>query len=362
MSQVVFILGGTNVLERSIQAASGSAPVVVGTVEELLAKVALEPNAIVVLGPTYRRALAAVGQIRPEGKTQPPILVIYRDDQKDEVKRHQKGKTVADKYVQQSRAVKDLEPALQALLAAEVEEIDTIELLEGDEVIEGVDLIEEPDDEVSEIDNAGLELVEDDVEDLLAEDVEVIADDEPLSPTVQMDVVTLSADALEDEATTPMPGTPVLGELDVEELDTEEVVYTLEPEAIELEGEGDELEEVLDGAVLEEEQPAEEEEEALDMADLQEEAPSVQEMELRAELEELRAKLTAATAHIAAQASQHAELQGKLAEQNAQAATLQEQLKAARGQIAALQTKMVDCRIQAEEAAGIIKALAGKLG
>jgi hypothetical protein len=367
MSQVVLILGGTNVLERSIQAASGQAPVVVGTVEELLAKVAQQPNAVVVLGPTYRRALAAVGQIRPEGKTQPPILVIYRDDQKDEVKRHQKSKTVADKYVQQSRANKDLEPALQALLAAEVlageiEEIDTIELLEGDEVILGVDLVEEIEDDVAELDNSGLELVEDDVEDILVEDVDIILDDEPMAATVQMDVVTLSADALEDDATTPMPGEQVLGELDVEELDTEEMVHTLEPEAIELTDDGEELEEVLDGAVLEEEQPAEDEAQSLDADDLQDDAPSVHELALEAELQELRAKLTGATAHIATQESQNAELQTKLAVQSAQAATLQEQLKAARGQIAALQTKMVDCRIQAEEAAGIVKALAAKLG
>ena len=161
MSQVSLILGGTSVLERSVQSALGAAPIVVGSAEELIAKLAEHPDAIAVLGPTFRRALAAVGQIRPEGQRHPPILVVYRDDQKDEVKRHQKGKTVADKYVQQSRTAKDLEPALQALIAADVEEIDTVELLDAGELI-------------GEIDASGLELVEDDAEEMLDGDIEML--------------------------------------------------------------------------------------------------------------------------------------------------------------------------------------------
>ncbi len=360
MSQVCLILGGTNVLERSIQSALGAAPIVVGSAEEVTAQLVHHPDAIVVLGPTFRRALAAVAQIRPEGQTQPPILVVFRDDQKDEVKRHQKGKAVADKYVQQSRAAKELEPALQALMAALVEEIDAVELEE--EVTEEL---------IAELDAAGLEALEDDAEEMTADDLEALEDDdEPLTPIVLMDVVTLTVDALEEEPTTPMPGratahNEVLGELDVEELEGDEIVESLEPEAIELTEDGDDLEsleEVLDEAVIEEETEAEDEAQALDADDLHEETAHEHDGALLAEMQGLRDKLQIA-ADLAAQGESHnAELQGKLAKQNAEIAALQEQLKAARGQVAALQTRMIDCRIQAEEAAGIVKALAGKLG
>ncbi len=360
MSHISLILGGTSVLERSIHSALGVAPIVVGSVEEVASQLASHPDAIVILGPTYRRALAAVAQIRPEGKTAPRIVVVYRDDQKDEVKRHQKGKTVADKYVQQSRANKDLEPALTALVAADVEEIDAVELEEDD----GEELI-------GELDAGSLELLEDDAEDVAMEDLEVLEDEAPLAPTVMLDVVTLSVDALEDEPTEPMPGratahNEVLGELDVEELDGEEIVESLEPEAIELTEDGDDLdslEEVLDEATLEEDTEAEDEAQALDAADLHEDEPAAEpDPTLLAELQGLRDKLEIAAGLTAEAEAQNAELQAKLAKQNAEIAALQEQLKAARGQVAALQTRMIDCRIQAEEAAGIVKALAGKLG
>lgn len=354
MSQVSLILGGTNVLERLIQGALGAAPIVVGSVEEVNAQLQKHPEAIVVLGPTFRRSLAAVGQIRPEGKSAPQIVVIYRDDQKDEVKRHQKGKTIADKYVLQSRANKDLEPALTSLGAQDEEEIETIELI----------------DDAVVIDDSGLELLEDDAEEMAADDITDVEEDEPLAATILMDVVSLSADALEEEPTTPMTGratahNEVLGELDVEELDAEEIVETLEPEAIELTDEGDDLEsleEMLDEAVLEEETHVEEEAESLDTSDLQEETAHEHDAAVLSELQGLREKLEIANTLAGEAEAQNAELQAKLAKQNAEIAGLQEQLKATRGQVAALQTKMIDCRIQAEEAAGIVKALAGRLG
>ncbi len=360
MSQVCLILGGTSVLERSIQNALGSAPIVVGSVDEVVAELAKHPGAVVVLGPTFRRSLAAVGQIRPEGRTQPPILVIYRDDQKDEVKRHQRGKTLADKYVLQSRAAKDLEPAIKALIAADVEEIDAVELLDDD-----------GDETLAKLDGAALELVEDDAEDMADADIEMIDDDEAMPATIQMDVVTLSADdALEEEPTTPMPGratahNEVLGELDVEELDGDELMETLEPEAIELTDEGDDLEsleEVLDEAVLEEETEAEDEAQALDSDDLREETAHEHDSAIHAELQGLRDKLQINAAQMDGLEAQNGDLQAKLGKQNSEIAALQEQLKSARSQIATLQTKMIDCRIQAEEAAGIVKALANKLG
>lgn len=359
MSQLCLILGGTSVLERSIQTALGAAPIVVGSVEEAAAQAEKNPDAIVVLGPTYRRALAAVGQIRPEGKTRPLILVVYRDDQKDEVKRHQRGKTVADKYVQQSRANKDLEPALKALLTAEVEEIEAVELLE------------EPGEEVlGEIDGAALESIEDDAEEMTAEDLEMLEEDDSAAVAIESDVIALSADSLEEEPTTPMPGratahNEVLGELAVEELDGEDFVETLEPEAIELTDDGDDLEsleEMLDEAVLEEETQAEDEATALDADDLREESAAEHDGAVLAELAGLRDKLEIAAGLSADLEAQNADLRAKLASQNAEIAALHDQLKTARGQVAALQTKMIDCRIQAEEAAGIVKALAGKLG
>ena len=358
MSQVCLILGGTSVLERTIQTVLGTAPIVVGSVEDVTAQLAKTPDAVVVLGPAYRRALAAVGQIRPEGQTQPPILVVYRDDQKDEVKRHQRGKTIADKYVLQSRANKDLEPALKALWAAEVEEIDAVELLESD------------DDTVAEIDGAALEVVDDEVEEMASDDLEIIEEEDSLPVTVQMDVITLTSDALEEEPTTPMAGratahNEVLGELAVEELDGEEIVETLEPDAFELSDEDEvleSLEEMLDEAVLEEMTQAEEEPTALDSDDLREESVAEHDGAVLAELAGLRDKLDIATGLNAELEGQNADLHAKLAKQNAEIAGLHEQLKTARGQIAALQTKMIDCRIQAEEAAGIVKALAAKLG
>jgi hypothetical protein len=70
---------------------------------------------LIVFGPMLRRSLAMVATLRREGQTTPRMLVVYRDDQREEVKRHMKGRIVADRYVIQSRIAKDLAPAASEL-------------------------------------------------------------------------------------------------------------------------------------------------------------------------------------------------------------------------------------------------------
>ena len=112
---VVLLVGGTKILERALQTAVQAPLVSVGTIEEAMRVLDERPAGLVVFGPTLRRSLAMVSTCRREGLTEPKLLVVYRDDQRDEVKRHMKGKSVADRYVIQSRIGKDLEPAAAEL-------------------------------------------------------------------------------------------------------------------------------------------------------------------------------------------------------------------------------------------------------
>lgn len=112
---VVLLVGGTKILERALQTAVQAPLVSVGTIEEAMRVLGEQPVGLVVFGPTLRRSLAMVATLRREGQAEPKLLVVYRDDQRDEVKRHMKGKSVADRYVIQSRIGKDLEPAAAEL-------------------------------------------------------------------------------------------------------------------------------------------------------------------------------------------------------------------------------------------------------
>ncbi|MSP91683.1 MAG: hypothetical protein EXR79_07750 [Myxococcales bacterium] len=111
MTQPIALLaGGTKILERALQTTLPVELAVVGTIEEAAKIMGERPVGLVVLGPTLRRALAMVATLRREGQTWPRLLVVYRDDQRDEVKRHQRGKVVADGYVALSRIAKELGP------------------------------------------------------------------------------------------------------------------------------------------------------------------------------------------------------------------------------------------------------------
>jgi hypothetical protein len=116
MSQsVVLLVGGTKILERALQQSVEATLVTVATIEEATQVLTTRPVGLLVLGPTLRRALAVVAMLRREGQTQPKLLVVYRDDQREEVKRHMKSTAVADRYVVQSRIGKELEPAAEEL-------------------------------------------------------------------------------------------------------------------------------------------------------------------------------------------------------------------------------------------------------
>ncbi len=161
MSQsVALLVGGTKVLERALQSALPDARhVVAATMEEATATLGSGDVHLLVVGPTMRRGLQAVTALRAGGSTEPRILVVYRDDQQSEVKRHQKGTTPADRYVAQSHIGKELTDAAIALWqldGAVTPEAGTEEVLEelaGDS-IEEIDAIEDEislsDDEVEE--------------------------------------------------------------------------------------------------------------------------------------------------------------------------------------------------------------------
>ena len=161
MSQsVALLVGGTKVLERALQSALPDARhVVAATMEEATATLGGGDVHLLVIGPTMRRGLQAVTALRAGGSTEPRILVVYRDDQQSEVKRHQKGTTPADRYVSQSRIGKELTDTASALwqqdgsVTPEAGTEEVLEELAGDS-IEEIDAIEDEislsDDEVEE--------------------------------------------------------------------------------------------------------------------------------------------------------------------------------------------------------------------
>ncbi len=114
---IILLVGGTKVLERELQNAANLPLVSVATMEEGVKIMTEKPTAAIVLGPTLRRALAMVSTLRREGQAEPKLMVVYRDDQRDEVKRHQRGKSVADSYIAQSRIQREVGPGLRELLA-----------------------------------------------------------------------------------------------------------------------------------------------------------------------------------------------------------------------------------------------------
>ena len=114
---VALLVGGTKIIERTLQEVLTAPLVIVGTMEEAMRIMGEKNVALTVLGPTLRRSLAEVATLRREGQTDPRLIVVYRDDLREEVKRHMRGKNLADRYVTQSRIGKELAPAASELWA-----------------------------------------------------------------------------------------------------------------------------------------------------------------------------------------------------------------------------------------------------
>lgn len=138
---VLLLVGGTKILEGTLRDAVPAPQVVVGTIEEAMHVLGSREVGLVVFGPTLRRSLAMVSVLRREGATEPKLLVVYPDALRDEVKKHLRGKPLADRYIVQSRAGKDLASAAHELwlgrnraTTAELEEIplEALEVLSED--------------------------------------------------------------------------------------------------------------------------------------------------------------------------------------------------------------------------------------
>ncbi|MBM4342553.1 MAG: hypothetical protein FJ100_04155 [Deltaproteobacteria bacterium] len=221
---IVLLVGGTKMLERELQTAIAAPLVAVATMEEATKVWNARPVRLVVLGPTLRRALQVVTMLRSDGNQDSQILVVFRDDQRDEVKRHQKGKAVADAYVAQSRIQRELADAATRLWAT---------LATGEH-----DLVEEL-------------------------PAEAVADSQD-GATQLMDVVTLG----EDEEEPPPPpddlgDVEVLGALDLQEVDAgDELIEVIALDDVA-------VEEVADG------EPAAASQDGVDRETAPEEAPMV---------------------------------------------------------------------------------------
>ncbi len=138
----IVLVGTTKVLSRSLKRTlpEGAQLEVVDSMERAMALLADRPVALMVLGPTLRRGLAVVTTIRRDaGLKELGLIVVYRDDQREDVKRHLKGRFQADRYIMQSRINQDLRPAVEQLL----------EELTGDDDAEGIEEIDVDVEEIS---------------------------------------------------------------------------------------------------------------------------------------------------------------------------------------------------------------------
>ncbi len=172
----VLLVGGTKMVERHLRKAlpEGTTLKVLRTMEQAIRRMAEQPTELLVLGPSMRRSLAMVTTIRRDSDQSLGLVVVYRDDQRENVKRHLKGRYTADAYVMQSKVSKEIRGALEkGLLVTEESMITAI-----DELHEIEELEEVPVEAVSTVSHD-------------AEDVQ----------TVQMDVVVGDEDAESEDAT-----------------------------------------------------------------------------------------------------------------------------------------------------------------
>lgn len=239
MSQpITLIVGGTKVLERELQNAQPqSRQVSVATIEEA-ARVLGQPGvALIVLGPTLRRALAMVSTLRREGQTDPKLMVVYRDDLREEVRRHQKGKAVADSYIAQSRIQHEVAAAITAMQSGQggVDDLSEDTLEEIDDVTQMLDVVA-PGDVLGAFDATALPA--EDLESLDEELVEEVQDEELELDELDIEAVEEDADdATELEAVELVEEIEALdeGEAQVTEMIDDLEVEELEEEAVEAE-------------------------------------------------------------------------------------------------------------------------------
>jgi len=296
MSQsVALLVGGTKVLERALQAAlPGARHVTAATMEEATETLRSPDVRLLVIGPTMRRGLQAVSALRAGGATEPRILVVFRDDQQSDVRRHQKGTAVADRYLPQSRIGQELGEAAAALWPADAAQAQPaaeteLEELAGDSIEEVEAIAEEdgpaaqalseeppPVEEVlGEFDAGAFEQDQDLAAEPHEEIVEIL-EDVQFEEVVGGEEIELAGDAIELEATAPLQDAAATQ--DAEALDASEWMEEAEPAAEVAADTAEVVEELLDAEPIEELLDAEPEEETvvaeeLDAADLMEETP-----------------------------------------------------------------------------------------
>ena len=243
----VLLVGGTKMVERHLRKAlpEGGKLKVMRTMEQAMRKMAEGPTDLLVLGPSMRRALAMVTTIRRDGDLSLGLIVVYRDDQRENVKRHLEGRHTADAYVMQSKVSKEIVPALTKALAAEHANMDT----SIDELHEIDELEELPLEAVSNVTSD----VSQDAREVATVQMDVVGSEDPIEPldedaTQVMDVIHgLNADALEEAGEEAGEG-EVLGAFDLDDdvlVDELEEIDDLEElEEIEEIEEVDEIEEI----------------------------------------------------------------------------------------------------------------------
>ncbi len=277
----VVLVGGTSLMERDLRSASPAGLQVFGALEDAKALLDAGQVQVVVLGPTVRRPHAAVAALRQAGPL-PKLILVYRDQDRDEVRRHQKAAHAADRYLPQSKVAKELAeltrevlaeltsaaasdkttvpalpqpepPQLPELLPEDLEALDDSEFIEelSGQTIEDLEELEE-----LQAEELALESLEAADEELLLEDGDLLADE------------------LDGDATTTLLASPASDNA-TQSLDVIDIVEVLDEAPVQ-----DNATQSLDVADIIEvlDQPtAADATESLDMADLVEELDEVEE-------------------------------------------------------------------------------------
>ncbi|MCB9739785.1 MAG: hypothetical protein H6747_10995 [Deltaproteobacteria bacterium] len=114
------LIGGTKMVERHLRRALPEEldMVTLRTLDQAMRRLDEGGVSILVFGPTLRRSLALVQTMRADARYRTvPLVVVYRDDQRADVSRHQEGRQQADAYVMQSKAQRELEAAIEAAMS-----------------------------------------------------------------------------------------------------------------------------------------------------------------------------------------------------------------------------------------------------
>ncbi len=114
------LIGGTKMVERHLRSSvpADVEVVVLRSMEQAMRRMDQHPVQLLVFGPTMRRGLAMVGTLRRDrARLGVGLIVVYRDDQRADVQRHAEGDKVADAYIMQSKASRELGGAVTMTLA-----------------------------------------------------------------------------------------------------------------------------------------------------------------------------------------------------------------------------------------------------